>query len=162
VIPDTEVESYQVIETDTLVRYFQGSGHHSDPVMFVTNDEVSGTCDILYSNSVLQYLPDNMPLVDLASRLSPTYILLDDLFAGPNPEFYSVQNYYDRKIPCRFLNSATLEEDLARGGYVPILEAPYDVPILGISQPKPMDNFPPGHRLRYSISALYRSNRSMP
>ena len=156
VVPSTDVSRYEVLETDSLVSYFETSGHHGPPVRYRSDASDIEGCDILYTNSVLQYFPTNAPLLQLITDSSPTYVLLDDLFAGDIPEYFSVQNYYDQKIPCRFINFDLLDEDLRKLGYALVSKEPFDTPTLGASQPKPMDNFEVSHRLRYSLSALYR------
>lgn len=158
-IPQCRVERYDIIETQKIVDHFKGSAHHLPPVMYHTATKALEECDLLYANSVLQYFPSNEGLLEIVQDLRPKYILLDDLFAGDNPEFYSVQNYYEKKIPCRFMNLSQLDQDLSHARYSLVARVPFDTPTLGVSQTKPMDNFPTSHRLRYSISALYQLAR---
>ena len=158
-VPHCRVERYDIIETQNIVDHFEHSEHHQPPVRYHTTTTALESCDLLYTNSVLQYFPSNDGLLEIVQALLPKYILLDDLFADENPEFYSVQNYYGKKIPCRFMNFSKLDQDLEHRGYSLVAKVPFDTPTLGVSQTKPMDNFPASHRLQYSISALYQLAR---
>jgi putative methyltransferase (TIGR04325 family) len=149
------IDSYVIVEIDRVVEYMNGSGLHQPPVRYVTADARLEKCDVLYSNSVLQYCDSNAQLLDLVERTGPQYVLLDDLAARGDEDFFSTQAYYDTTIPTRFLGWTRLMSDLSGAGYANTLAAPYPAAIHGKIQPLPMDNFPEEYRIRHSWSLLF-------
>ena len=73
--------------------------------------------DVIYVNSVLQYLISNQALVDLIEHFSPEKVVIDEIVASQSKEFFSLQNHWDTQLPYRFLNLNDLSIDIRSLGY---------------------------------------------
>jgi putative methyltransferase (TIGR04325 family) len=153
-IPNNNVKSYVVIETNDVVNFMINSGLQKKPVEFTTIDKFSGYCDLLYSNSALQYSESNKEFISLIASASPKYILLDDLVAIGKSDFFTVQNFYNYKIPYRFIGLTTLLNEILGHGYVEIIRSPYVTTNFERTITYEMANFPKQMRLQHSLSIL--------
>lgn len=113
--------NYTVIEQKTSVNEFASNFVGDEKVMFLASEEIrergSVSCEILYSNSALQYFPDNEFLIALLVMCTPRWILLDDIQASTGAEFFSMQHYYGSEIPCRFIDVNQLIIEIEKQGY---------------------------------------------
>ena len=150
------VSSYVVVETDEVVNYMKKSGIHNAPVKYASLKDPLDQCDLLYSNSVLQYFGSNASLLSLIERTIPQYILLEDLVVKSEDDFFSVQSYRGSAIPYRFLGLQKLLKELSCSGYKELARYPYFSPVLGVIKPLEMSNFPEENQLRYSQSILLK------
>ncbi len=155
-LPTHNISSYAIVELESVVKHMQGGGLHDNVVNYQTLDDPLGPCDLLYSNSVLQYFESNAPLLSLIERTTPDYIFLEDIIAKGEADFFGTQSYYDSAIPYRFIGLGNLLKDLSSMGYHELVQSPYASPILGVMKPLPMENFPEKFQLRYSLSILLR------
>jgi putative methyltransferase (TIGR04325 family) len=155
-LPGNMVSSYRVVETNEVVGYMKTSGLHGKPVDYVSLDELSGPCDLLYCNSVLQYFGSNEPLLSLIGRSAPAFILLEDLVGKGEEDFFSLQTYYDSALPFRFIGLGKLCRELRLCGYTESVRYPYAAPIRGVLKPYDMGNFPENMRLHYTSSMLFK------
>jgi putative methyltransferase (TIGR04325 family) len=153
-LPKHNVTSYCVVETEGVVNYMTRSGLHTSPVKYQRLNDSNNSCDILYCNSVLQYFGSNAPLLSLIERTKPEYILLDDLIAKGEEDFFTVQTYYDSDIPYRFVGLSKLLNQLTHAGYKELVRFPYASPIFGAIKPFEMGNFPEEKQQRYSLSVI--------
>ncbi|EMO24327.1 methyltransferase, TIGR04325 family [Leptospira santarosai] len=151
----SKVRKYSILEVFDIVSRSKRFAH-SDKVQYVTNYKKLHPCDLLYTNSVIQYFPSNEYLLEIIRHVKPNFVLVDDLYAGNNEEFFSNQISYEKKIPHRFLNFKKFKKEVCKEGYRLILKQPFHTPILGQYQPKPMDHFPKEYRLRYSLSVIFQ------
>ena len=108
----------QEVTTEVFSEEFQGNNN----VEFVASASISGmgpheATDLLYSNSTLQYLPDNEFFLGLVEAYRPRMILIDDFQTSTETEFFSLQHYYGVEIPCRFSSVSDLEGACLRSGY---------------------------------------------
>jgi putative methyltransferase (TIGR04325 family) len=159
-LQNTAISSYVIVEIEHIVKHMKGATLHGQPVMYKTIADTLPQCDLLYCNSVLQYFESNAEFLGLIGKVRPRYILLDDLLAKGDDDFFATQNYYHTAIPHRFLGLRRLLSDAAGAGYVPLLSTPFASPILGAMRPLPMNNFPEEFRLRYSLSVLLERTES--
>jgi putative methyltransferase (TIGR04325 family) len=120
-IPSVCKEFSQVFASDSGVSFYS-SISEAPPWM------ISRT-DILYSNSTLQYFPDDSILLALVSSLSPSYILLDDFQSSIADTFFTLQNYYGLNIPYRFSNLGELLVRYSELGYELLVSSDYASPI---------------------------------
>ncbi len=157
VIPSLSMASYIVVETPRVVAFMQASGLQEAPVTFVEAGQAHGRCDILYCNSVLQYFPTNAPVIDLIARTQPSHVLLDDLLAAPDDDWFSTQCNYDVTIPHRFIGLNRILRDLDEVGYDLRLCAPHQSPIRGLVGALPMTNLPAALRIRQASSVWLTS-----
>ncbi|MCW7462987.1 methyltransferase, TIGR04325 family [Leptospira limi] len=153
-----KIKKYTILEVPDIVSRHKKFTHTSK-VKYSSDYSKLSNCDLFYTNSVIQYFPTNEHLLNILSHLNPKYILVDDLYAGDNKEFFSNQISYEKRIPHRFLNFRKFKKDVESLGYKLILKQPFHTPILGVYQSKPMDHFPKEYRLRYSLSVLFQRIR---
>jgi len=158
-LPSHFVSSYVVVELNRIVEHMQATGLHTYPVSYTIGAGLAEHCKVLYSNSVLQYFESNSEMLNLIKKTAPTYILLDDLVAKGEDDFFSTQMYYGIPIPYRFLGLQRLISDFSCCGYTLLACAPFPSPILGVIQHLPMENFPEKFRIRYPLTALFKHVR---
>ncbi|EMY76317.1 methyltransferase, TIGR04325 family [Leptospira weilii serovar Ranarum str. ICFT] len=151
----SKIKKYSILEVPDIVSRSKRFGH-SGKVQYFTNYKKIRSCDLFYTNSVIQYFPTNEYLLEIIGQVKPKFILVDDLYAGNNEEFFSNQIRYEKRIPHRFLNFEKFRKEVSKKGYRLILKQPFNTPILGQYQPKPMDHFPKEYRLRYSLSVVFQ------
>ncbi|EKR17038.1 hypothetical protein LEP1GSC019_3729 [Leptospira interrogans serovar Pyrogenes str. 2006006960] len=137
----SEIKKYSILEISDIISRSKRF-NHSRKVQFYTDFKKIRSCDLLYTNSVIQYFPTNEYLIEIIDQVKPKYILADDLYAGDNEEFFSNQISYEKKFPHRFLNFKKFRKEISKEGYRMILKQPFDTPILGKYQPKPMGSLP--------------------
>ncbi|MBQ15000.1 MAG: methyltransferase, TIGR04325 family [Gammaproteobacteria bacterium] len=111
--------------------------------------------EILYINSVLQYIADWKSLLGHLLDLKPEYVLLDDLPAGEIPTFATAQNYYESKIPRWFFNVREIVSYFESRDYCLEYKSTFVAPVLGKIQEKPMSHFPARYRLAYPCTLLF-------
>lgn len=150
--------SYIIVETEQVANHMthEKMGIHKTPVSFQTLKDHLGPCDLLYYNSVLQYFESNAPLLSLIERSTPQFILLEDLVAKGEDDFFSMQTYHGTAIPYRFLGLRKLLKMLSCSGYTELVRYPYASPIFGVIKPFEMSNFPEAEQLHYSSSILLK------
>lgn len=153
-LPKNGIASYCIIETELVVKHMNSLGVHEAPVIYKTHDDSKGYCDLLYSNSVLQYLESNDLLLSITKKKKPKYIFLEDCIAQGQGDFFTTQRYYASKIPYRFIGLNKMLNELT--DYAEVVKFPYVAPILGMSTPLEMGNFPKAYRTRYAISVLMK------
>ena len=155
-LPALRISSYCVVETEAVVDFMIRSGIHVDPVSYSSLSGCIDSFDLLYCNSVLQYFGSNGLFLSLVKRSDPKYILLDDLVAKGDDDFFSVQPYHGCAMPVRFIGLKRLLQELSDSGYVEIARYPYASPIGGVVKPLEMGNFPGKNRIRYSLSVFLK------
>lgn len=153
-LPKNGIVSYLIIETELVVTHMNSLKAHEAPVSYKTHDDSTGCCDLLYSNSVLQYLNSNEPLLSIVKKSEPKLIFLEDCIAKGEKDFFSTQRYYDSSIPYRFIGLHKMLKELT--GYAEVARFPYVAPILGMTTPLVMGNFPEVYRTRYASSILMK------
>jgi putative methyltransferase (TIGR04325 family) len=151
-----KINSYTIVELESVVEYMQNSGLHGDVVNYQTLDNPLEPSDLLYCNSVLQYFESNATLLSLIESTTPEYIFLEDLYAKGEKNFFGTQNYYDQAMPVKFIGLGELLMELSPLGYQPLLQCPYSSPIHGVIKPLPMENYPETFQLHYSLSILLK------
>lgn len=159
-LPINLINSYTVVELESIVKHMQSSRLHSDVVNYQTIDDPLASCDLLYSNSVLQYFESNKQLLSLIDLASPSFIFLEDTLAKGENDYFTTQSYYNTAIPHRFIGLEKLINDLSLKGYQELTRCPYVSPVLGVIKPLLMDNFPKELQVRYSVSILLKKVKS--
>jgi len=150
------VTSYIVVELDQVIEHLKGVGVSDSVVDYRTLRDEFQKCDILYSNSVLQYFDSNAPLLRLIEQSTPNFVLLDDLVAKGDEDLFTLQANYGSAIPYRFLSMSKILGQLEELGYQELMRSPYASPILGLVKPLEMSNFPVEKRIRYSYTVLFK------
>lgn len=155
-LPNHRISSYIVVETEQVSKHMKESGIHKAPVSYKILKEDIEPCDLLNCNSVLPYFESNTSLLSLIKRTAPQFILLEDLYAKGEDDFFSTQSYYGSAIPYRFIGLQKLLKELSAIGYTELVRYPYASPIFGVIKPLEMGNFPEAKQLRYSFSILLK------
>lgn len=111
--------------------------------------------DIIYANSVLQYIVDWKSLLAELLGLKPGVFLMDDVPAGDIPTFATAQNYYESKLPCWFFNVNEIITLFESYDYTLDYKSIFPGTVLGKTQKLPMSNFPSEYQLDHSCSLLF-------
>ena len=156
-IPNLTVRKYDIIEIDTVCKYFNNSNYHYDqPVKYFTYQDFSGNCDILYTNSTLQYILEDSIYFDLLVKTKPEYLLIEDFLGGNFSDYYSSQKYYDDKIPVKFRNQKNFINNIKDLSFALLLSKDYITTTRGKIQPFPMSNIPASKRVKYAKTLLFK------
>jgi len=115
-----DVARYDVVERSSVVDYFRHLTTKQLRFHEVANVSTLKDCQplVLYSNSTLQYMTDDRPIMNLAVVTRPRFILLDELLLSTiDREWFSIQ--YNAGVPTvvRFINFQSLLVNLATIGY---------------------------------------------
>jgi putative methyltransferase (TIGR04325 family) len=124
--------SYFVLETSESNYIFEKywATNKIKPNFISDHRDIKTGIDIIYVNSVLQYLENNDEFIDIINTYSPEKIIMDELVFSSSKEFYTLQNYWDTQIPYRFLNLNDLITDIENSGYKVLLKelSPLNLP----------------------------------
>lgn len=100
------LSTYLVIEQEKLVAQMHPLSSEEEILHFSSLKSLQSglvePIDVLYSNSVIQYLDSWSDIEVLLNTLNPNWILLEDVQVSSGREFLSLQHYYGTYIPCRF------------------------------------------------------------
>lgn len=123
------LSKYVVVEQPQFVERLKSKLVTTPKLEFLSLSDVIEASDIsdgiLYANSALQYLASDDEIRSLIQRISPTWLLFDDLQVSTGQEFFSLQRYYGTFIPCRFFNLKKLCGFLEELGYLHLFSFPY-------------------------------------
>jgi putative methyltransferase (TIGR04325 family) len=111
--------------------------------------------DIVNASRSVHYVDDWQGLMQAFALWHPRYIVLAGLLAGDNCSFVSIQNYYDYRIPVRFLNRNDVINVLNGLGYRLIYNTLHVSKRLDKEGTLPMDNFPEENRLEYPCQLVF-------
>lgn len=156
-LPSHVINSFTIVEVNEINRYMQKSGLHDEPVSYRLLEDELPKCDMIYSNSVLQYFESNAKLIEAAVKSEPEYIFLEDVVTnGSKEDFFATQLFYGERIPYRFIGLTRLIDDLEDIGYDVQFKCAYPSPVGGVIGPFPMNNFPEEFRIRFTLSLLFK------
>lgn len=108
---------YYIVETEDSVNTFSKYWWNDFPVFTSNYRTIKKKVDVIYVNSVLQYLENNQTLIDLIKHFIPEKVVIDEIVASKSKEFFSLQNHWDTQLIYRFLNLNDLAIDIGRCGY---------------------------------------------
>ena len=114
-IPDNSLYINQ--EISSLQNSFKHLSKNPNRIITENAADFIVEVDVLYSNSVIQYLPDITLFTDLVSKIKPKYILLDDVQLSSQSDFISLQRYYGSFIINRFYNLESLVRKISTDNY---------------------------------------------
>jgi putative methyltransferase (TIGR04325 family) len=72
---------------------------------------------LVYSNSTLQYIPNETFFDNFKKINQPEYFVLDDFIATNSESYWTLQNYYGNFIPYCFRNLIEFNQNLLEQGY---------------------------------------------
>lgn len=154
---DLEGISYDILEIPEVSEAGEKLFGNRNGVRFLTKfPERRAAYDIVFAASALQYIDDWQGFLTTVVSLEAEYILLSDVVAGPIESFVTLQNYYESRIPVRFINEAQFLGCLADYRYELSFKMPCITRILGEIGPLPMSNFPVDRRIAYASHFLFR------
>jgi putative methyltransferase (TIGR04325 family) len=151
---EDEVKFYTVVEVDEVKEFvFKNCFFKDRRIIYKTLKDDLNQCDLIYSNSVLQYFESNRPLIDLVKMTCPKHIFLEDVVAHQlNDDYFGLQFFYGKRIPYRFIGLQNLIDDMVNIGYRLKVVTPYHSPIGSKVSQFPMDNFPENLRIKNALS----------
>lgn len=118
---NAKVDKYYIIERQSSIHAFSALFPEPGIVQYLGDNALPeallNSVDVLYSNSALQYFPNNDFLINLISRCTPIWILLDDFQVALSGQFFSLQHYYGSEIPCRFTDVVSTIREIEELGY---------------------------------------------
>ena len=156
-IPYLSIEKYDIIEIENICRHFKTSNFHDgSPINYYLSHEIITNYDILYTNSMLQYIENDELFLNIIQTTSPKYILIDNFLGGMINDYISTQIYYEDRIPVKLRNSVDFIDKIKLLNFELIYTAPYIQEIRGIIQPFQMDAFPEKMRFKYGINFLLK------
>ena len=152
-LPGHGVVKYLIQEIEDVVNYMESTGNHQAPVAYIAEfpDE---HIDVLYFNSVLQYVCDDHVAFDLVRKCTPDFILIEDFLGGEFEDYYTLQKYYENEIPVKFRNRKQFLQAFRHLGYDEILTKPYITTSNGMLYPFPMSALPVEKRIEYGETFL--------
>ena len=151
------IEKYFVIELEASCRYF--ASLHTRPVEYLTSLPPDEHIDVLYTNSMIQYIADDESFFATLRNQRPTYLLIDDFLGGPISDFFSIQTYYDSELVVKFRNAQNFVQRIISLDFELLISTPTVNPIVGQIQSFPMENFHSNNRIEHPITLLFRSVR---
>ena len=104
-IPDSETIEFHVLESSDICECGRAIFAGRANLFFHTEMPQLGIdFDIVHAGRSMQYVDDWRGLLRTFAKRNAKYILLAGLLAGDIKPFVTIQNYYNCKIPVRFLN----------------------------------------------------------
>jgi putative methyltransferase (TIGR04325 family) len=150
---------YTIYELPHVCAFFSVIHPIGSPVTYKSSLSDLQNFEVLYSNSVLQYLLDDTELFNVIKRHCPRYILLENFLGGDFHDYYSLQNYYEYQIPVKFRCYSSFLTSVMSLGYTLLLRKVYYEPIRGTITSFNMDNFPDNLRINYGTTLIFERNR---
>ncbi len=105
-------------EIGTLVRHFGELNTSKNRIITEDASNFVTNVDVLYSNSVIQYLSDTSSFINLIDSFNPSYIVLDDLQTSTKSEFFSIQRYFNSFLITKFYNLINFIEEIEANDYI--------------------------------------------
>lgn len=148
------INNYIIYEKPELCYYFEKKDIHKPPLNYIYTLDSIKTVEIFYSNSAIQYLLNESLLNECIQKAKPKLILLENVLCGDFKDYYTLQNYYEYKIPVKFRSKEVFINNLEKLGYTLTLQKVYSEPIKGIIDKFDMSNFPKELRINYGLTML--------
>lgn len=153
-----KIQKYLIIEIEKIVEWMKSKNLHNDPVEFSTHLDKNQKFDILYTNSALQYVYNDNVFIRIIKSTSPSWILIEDFLGGHFHDFFSIQSFYEDKIPVKFRNIDSFVKKISEIGYKLHFRKKYPSVINGIQQDLPMESLPEDFRVKNGINFLFKKN----
>jgi putative methyltransferase (TIGR04325 family) len=151
-----QIKKYSIYELPKLCEYFNVNQTHSDALKYISNPNEIVHHDLLYSNSMIQYMPNEDDLIKSIRNSTPLYIVFENFLGGAFKDFYTEQNYYEYKIAVKFRNTTNFISLIENLGYELIVNKIYLEPIRGVINKFDMENFPKNLRVDYGKTLIFK------
>lgn len=116
-------------EIAALTNYFEPFNLKNTRIITENALDFISNVDVLYSNSVIQYLPKIDNFINLINELNPNYIVLDDLQISTKSDFFSIQRYFDSCLISRFYKLTDFIDEIEANGYILMESRKYPISI---------------------------------
>lgn len=117
---------YLNYELPDCVEYFSKQNQYINKIFInELNANQHNKIDLVYSNSVIQYLKSLDSFFNLIDRVKPKVILIDDVQISTSNEFISLQKYYGEFIISRFFSLDKLLFSFQEFGYELVYKVNY-------------------------------------
>ena len=113
--------------------------------------------DIVHISDCLQYMESWKKFLNEIINKKPTYIFLNNLTAGSNKEYLTLQEYYGIKTPYRFFNLKKIISFFK--DYEVIFKSHYLNSILNVYGEYPQKNFKKNDRLIYPSTIILKRKK---
>ncbi len=151
--------NYYIIEQEEIVAVGKKLYKNSSNLNFVNSlHEIPNEIDYIFFGSSIQYIDQWEIVLQKCLEKNPRSIIFDDLPAGKNLSFVTLQTYYESQIIYRFFNLTNLKEWFEDRSYKVVYCAPFENLGEVRNYPKMMANFPMEYRLDYCRSLVIRKN----
>jgi putative methyltransferase (TIGR04325 family) len=118
-------------------------------------EKLQAGIDVLHFGSVIQYFQNpKVELSDILQTSTPKWIVFSDLMAGDIETFVTVQNYYNSKIPFRFVNFEELNKLVGDLGYKLFVKEFYEHDSTSVYFPQ--KGFDKKYQIDNSMNVIYR------
>ena len=154
---NVNIKKYSIFENMQVINYFKNK-HDNEKISYISDIKKNCQYDLLYSNSTFQYFLDDSFILKSIKNVDAKYILLDDTFIGDIKDYYSLQNYYNYKIPVKFRNSNQFIQLIKKLGYKLIFMEPYISKHRNKFQPLPMKGFTSKFKVEFSQKLFFIRN----
>ena len=144
---------YTIVESKEIVEKFINLNKN---INYKTTLKKNESFEIVNFCSVLQYIKNWKKFLFNISKRKIKYLYLSDMFVGNIISFVSLQNYYQSKIPHRFINFDELNHYLLSLGYDLIQKKKMITKRLDKKTVLQMNNFSKTKRLKYTLNLLYK------
>lgn len=135
------IVNYVNLELPSTIQAFSSLHKNSAHYKWESDLKLIGKTEvyrILYSNSCIQYFPDNKMLYSSLETLQPDKVVFDDLMLMDGPGWFSLQNYYGYLQVNRFFGKEEFIICLEKSGYELESIEPYPVEFNRKMNPKVM------------------------
>ena len=113
--------------------------------------------DIIYLGSVMQYIYDLDDFLKFISKINFTYLFLYDVMSDKNPNFYSKQLFYGKKMTVKFYNLKYLLKKLSDYKLKKIFISNIKRNIRNETVSLPMKNFDKKFRINYAKTIILKN-----
>lgn len=146
---------FNVFEKEEICKVFSKKNKE---INYISDIDRLKTYDFFYTNSTIQYILNEKYVKNFIKKTKAKYLMFDDLFAGQIDDFYSLQKYYEYKIPVKFRNIDKFNKMIKNLNYRLIFNEPY----IGMHRKKyqklPMNGFKKNFKLDYSRKLFFIKN----
>lgn len=144
-----EVKEVEKLYGDLKSKYLKNT---SNVKLFIGKDLEK--YDIIHLSDCMQYIKDWKKFLTKIIKKKPKYIFLNNLTAGSNPEYLTLQKYYGIKTPYRFFNLKKIL--IFMKDYEVIFKSHFLNSILNIYGQYPQKNFKKKDRLIYPSTIILK------
>lgn len=150
-------KQYIVLELPAVANYFQAHPISGVEYRSIESSDLSlnSPIDILYSNSTLQYMSDNYPLLHQIKNLKPKILLIDELlWASGSEDWFTLQQNSLQQVVARFASLPRLVSEVSNLGLSLVWSGSFGIGHTGYEFPK-MSNFEPELKIDHAKTLLF-------